>query len=107
LIIQLHESAEYPRLVFENDVHDCDIAPLGFRGDVCVEFTSGETFPIYFYEPIAVQEELAARSKWGLGCYVSEPGLVIVPQITIASMKAVVAELLEIGHFKHLMPKSG
>lgn len=101
MIIHLQDTAEYPRLVFEHDVDENDLAPQGFRGDIRIEFPNGDSFPVYFYEPQAVQEELTARAKWGFGHFVSEPGLVIIPEITLSNIKTVVAELIEIGHFTH------
>ena len=104
MIIHLKETDEFPRLVFDRDVHDDDLAPLGFRGDLCVEFSNGESFPIYFMEHRAVQEELVARTKHGLAEFVTEPGLVIVQAITVEVMKAVVLELIKIGHFNQFKP---
>ncbi len=106
MIIPLKDDAEYPRLVFVYDVHEYDMAPYGYRGDVVVEFANGDSFPIYFYEAAGVQEELEDRKKSGFGSFVSEPGLVIIPKITLESMKTVVAILVEIGHFEHLVPIS-
>ncbi len=80
------------------------MAPHGYRGDAVVELADGDTFPVYFYEPDAVREELEARSKSGFGRFVAEPGLVIVPEITLVNMKSSVRELIEVGYFNHLRP---
>ena len=104
MIIPLRDDAEYPRLVFAHEVDDRDLAPHGYRGDVVVELADGEAFPIYFYEPDAVREELDGRIKSGFGQFVAEPGLVVIPEITLASMKSSVLELIEVGYFTHLRP---
>ena len=104
MIIPLRDDADYPRLVFVHDVDDRDIAPFGYRGDVVVELADGETFPVYFYEPDAIREELDGRIKSGFGQFVAEPGLVVIPEITLAGMKSSVLELVEIGYFDHLRP---
>jgi hypothetical protein len=104
MIIPPRDDAEYPRLVFAHDVDDRDMAPHGYRGDVIVEFADGEAFPIYFYEPDAIREELDARIRSGFGQFVAEPGLVVVPEITIAGVKSSVPELIEVGYFAHLKP---
>ena len=101
MIIPLRDNADYPRLVFAHDV-DYDIAPFGYRGDVVVEIADGEAFPVYFYEPDAIREELDGRIKSGFGQFVAEPGLVVIPEITLAGMKSSVLELVEIGYFDHL-----
>lgn len=104
MIIPLQADACYPRLVFANDVDERDMAPQGYRGDVVVEFANGEAFPIFFYEPAAVGEELDSRAKWGFGRIVAEPGLIIIPEISVANMKSSVLELIETGYFTHLRP---
>lgn len=102
MIIPLRDDASFPRLVFDHAVEDHTLAPHGYRGDVVVELADGEAFPVYFYEPEAIREELEARLQSGFGPFVAEPGLVVVPEITLANMKFSVLELLEIGYFTHL-----
>jgi hypothetical protein len=104
MIFPLRRDADYPRLVFTHDVNERDIAPHGYRGDVIVELADGESFPVYFYEPDAIREELETRSQSGFGRYVAEPGLVVIPEICLAGMKSSVLELIEIGYFTHLRP---
>ena len=104
MIIPLREDADYPRLVFAHDVDDRDMAPHGYRGDVVVELADREAFPIYFYDLSAIREELDARIKSGFGRFVAEPGLVVIPEITLTGMKSSVWELIEIGYFDHLRP---
>jgi hypothetical protein len=104
MIIPLRDDADYPRLVLTYDVDDRDLAPHGYRGDVVVEFADGGAFPLYFYEPDAVREELDARLRSRLGQFVAEPGLVVIPEITLARMKSSVLELIEVGYFNHLRP---
>src|SRR5947209_2690454 len=104
MIIPLRNDADYPRLVFDHDVDELDMAPHGYRGDVIVEFADGKSFPVYFYEPDAIREELDGRSKSGFGRYVAEPGLVVIPEICVAGMKASVLELIEVGYLTHLRP---
>src|SRR5579864_4293563 len=104
MIISLHDDADYPRLVFTHEVDGGDMAPQGYRGDVVVELADGEAFPVYFYEPDAVREELDARIKSGFGQFVAEPGLVVIPAITLAAMKSSVLELIDVGYFCHLRP---
>src|ERR1700733_12010493 len=102
MIIPLRDNADFPRLVFIHDVDEQDTAPQGYRGDVVVEFANGEAFPLFFYEPTAVREVLDSSIKWGFGQFVAEPGLVVIPEITVAAMKSSVLELIEVGYFNHL-----
>jgi hypothetical protein len=104
MIIPLRDGAEYPRFVFAHEVDGRDLVPHGYRGDVVVELADGEAFPVYFYEPDAVREELDARIRSGFGRFVAEPGLVVIPEITLAGMKSSVLELIGAGYFTHLRP---
>ena len=104
MIIPLRADADYPRLVFAHDVDDRDMAPHGYRGDAVVELGDCEAFPVYFYEPDAIREELEGRINSGFGQFVAEPGLVVIPEITLAGMKSSVLELIEVGYFTHLRP---
>ena len=82
MIFALRGDADFPRLVFAHDVDERDIAPQGYRGDATVEFADGESFPVYFYEPDAIRDELDARAKSGFGQFVAEPGLIVIPKIS-------------------------
>lgn len=105
MIISLKDEGGFPRLVFQHELDDgYGIAPRGFRTDVTVEISHEVAFPVAFYEAISLCEELQARTKWGFGCFVAEPGLVVIPEISVASMKATVLELISIGYFQHLRP---
>jgi hypothetical protein len=104
MIIRLRQDADYPRLVFAHDVDDRDMAPHGYRGDVVVELADSEAFPVYFYDPDAIREELDGRIRSGFGRFVAEPGLIVIPEITLAGMKSSVLELIEVGYFTHLRP---
>ena len=104
MIIPLRDDADYPRLVFAHAVADPDLAPHGYRGDVVGELADGGAFPVYFYEPDAIREELDARRRSGFGQFVAEPGLVVLPEITLDRMKASVLELIAVGYFAHLTP---
>jgi hypothetical protein len=105
VILQLADDAEFPRLVFAYELDDgYGIAPRGFRTDVSLELRDGVAYPVAFYEPVALCEELQSRVKWGFGRFVAEPGLVVVPEISVANMRAAVSELIDIGYFAHLKP---
>lgn len=104
MIVSLQTDAPYPRLVFTYDVDEGDEAPQGYRGDVVVEVSAGQTFPVYFFEPEAVREIIESNIKWGFGRYLAEPGMVVVPEITLANMKSAVLTLIGTGYFNHLRP---
>jgi hypothetical protein len=104
MIIPLQDHAKYPRLVFAHDVDEQEMAPHGYRGDVIVELVDGNSFPVYFYVPDAIREELDARRQSGFGQFVAEPGLVVIPEMTLAAMKSSVMELIEVDYFAHLRP---
>lgn len=105
MIIPLRDEGDFPRLVSDHELDDgYGIAPRGYRTDITVEIRQGVAFPIAFYEAAALCEELQARAKWGFGGFVAEPGLVVIPEISVASMKAAALELISIEYFQHLKP---
>jgi hypothetical protein len=97
---------EFPRLLFEygfDEREAYEANARGFRGHVTVEFETGERFPLSFYDPVALQQEVQNGMKWGYVC-VAEPGMVVLPEITIANMCAAVARLVTEGYFNYFRP---
>lgn len=104
MIVPLQDTAAYPRLVFTYEVVDDFEAPNGYLGDGVVELSPDQAFPVYFFEPDAVRGIIESNIKWGFGRYLAEPGMIVVPEITLASMKSAVLSLIATGYFNHLRP---
>lgn len=75
----------------------------GYLSDVVVQLEDGSRYKLYFSDPVRLQQTLeddAALGKF----YYTEPGLVVLPEVTTAAIEQVVPELVREGYFRHLNP---
>ncbi len=82
-----------------------EAASRGYLSTAYVEFEDGRRFGIVFYDPVRLQQDLAAEADEGKP-FLAEPGLVIVVEVTLENMQAAVERLLLEGYFGHFIPKS-
>jgi hypothetical protein len=75
----------------------------GHLPGVTVRMEDGTSFALYFSDPVCLQQTLADDVRSGRAYY-AEPGLVVVPEVTTASIQEVVAGLWRDGFFCHLKP---
>ncbi len=74
----------------------------GYRSHVLVE-VDDQLYPVFFYDPVRLQQELQASTAKG-DPYVAEPGMIVVPEITLAAMQTAVEKVHKEGFFEHLRP---
>jgi hypothetical protein len=72
----------------------------GYRSDGIVETSEGE-YPVYFIDPIRLQQDLEAETELGTP-FLAEPGLIILPEVTREGMENAVKHLWEQGYFESL-----
>jgi hypothetical protein len=75
----------------------------GYLGDVRVQLEDGSCYRLFFIDPVRLQQDLQAEAEFGRP-YFTEPGLVILPEITTQAIREVVPRLAQEGFFKHLTP---
>jgi hypothetical protein len=75
----------------------------GYLSHVLVEVDGRDLYPVFFYDPIRLRQDLEASAKTGRP-YVADPGMIVLPDITIEAMEAAVRGLCAEGFFKHLVP---
>lgn len=68
---------------------------------VAVQLADGRRYPVAFMDAVCVKDEAHECFERGQAC-LTEPGLVIVPEVTREAMIRAVADLLDIGYFDHL-----
>lgn len=73
----------------------------GWLPGVTVELADGNRYPVFFYDPVRLSQDLEADSASGHP-YVAEPGLIVLPQVTRAAIGEAVAQLVGSGFFNHL-----
>jgi hypothetical protein len=75
----------------------------GFLNDVVVRTREGVGYRLYFSDPVRLQQTLEDDVKRGQAYY-TEPGLVILPEVTTDAIHAAVASLWRDRYFEHLKP---
>ena len=70
-----------------------------------VQLADGRRYPVAFMDSVHAREEAHERFEQGYAC-LTEPGLVIVPEVTKEAIQRAVAHLVQSGFFDHLQPLS-
>ena len=67
------------------------------------EMPDGLLVPLIFYDPVRLQQDLIENAKLG-NPYIGEPGIIVIPEITLEAMKTAVQGLYDDGYFSHFVP---
>ena len=91
----------YPKVIFPSGFDERAIVEMEAKGwiSVVVEDVDGARYPIYFSDPIRLQQDLAAAVEQGTPWF-AEPGLVIIPSVTIEAIGRTVVGLWRQGFSK-------
>jgi hypothetical protein len=98
------EPPKFTKLVFEHgmDEHDEAEAQMrGYRSHAWVEMSDGTRHRVTFFDPVRLTQELEQETKLGRP-FVSEPGLVVVPEVTRKYMETAARTLADEGFFSPL-----
>ena len=104
-------AVHFPRLVFrypfdEAAAYDAEVR--GYLAYASVELSDGSRYPVVFYDPVRLQQDLEVEVGEGRA-FIAEPGMIIVPEVTLARMQDSVDRLFHIGFFDSLkgVPRDG
>jgi len=75
----------------------------GFRTDVLAEFSDGSRYRLAFYDPTRLAQDLECEVLEGK-VHLTEPGLIILREVTRENMERAVIELHGDGYFETLRP---
>jgi hypothetical protein len=75
----------------------------GYLGDVEVRLEDGSRYRLYFIDPVRLQQTLEDDARGGRP-YFTEPGLIVLPEVSTEAIRQVVPRLVEEGYFQHLKP---
>jgi hypothetical protein len=75
----------------------------GYLPDVDVLFDSGARYRLFFIDPVRLGQDAETTFETGWKCF-TEPGLVVVPEVTRANVLAAVGELVADKFFETLRP---
>lgn len=96
----------YPKIHFGEDFEERDAFEAAMRGyisHVTIETEEGTHYPVFFYDPIRLKQDLESGLSFGKPC-IGEPGLIILPSVTIENIHTAIQYLWKQGYFSHLKP---
>jgi hypothetical protein len=94
-----------PQLTFKEKFDErlaFEVSQKGWCGIAAVELPEGGKVDVFFYSPTRLAQDLEADSKAGHP-FVAEPGLIVVPDVTLAHMEAAIEQLYRQGYFEHFV----
>src|SRR5262249_2127666 len=80
-----------------------EMSARGYLSHATVELAAGQRYPVCFYDPVRLRQDVEMGAKSGEPC-VAEPGLIVVPQVTREEIIRAVEYLADTGYFSHLVP---
>lgn len=89
------------RLFFEggfDDDEDAEVLMRGYRSHVWAELADGSRHPVTFYDMARLQQTLDDECASGRPFF-TEPGLIVLPEVSLAIMEAAVRILAAEGFF--------
>jgi hypothetical protein len=75
----------------------------GYYANAVVQLPTGKSFKVCFYDPVRLAQDLERGQESGEVC-IAEPGLIVVPRVTLHYMERAVARLFKEGYFEYLTP---
>jgi hypothetical protein len=97
---------EYPKLILPDhfDERSKDEAhSKGYLSGALVQLENGDSYSVYFIDPVRLRQDLDAEVELGRP-YIAEPGIVVIPEITVEKIESVLGRLLSDRFFDNLKP---
>lgn len=99
---------EFKRLWFQSHLSEqqtnddiADAEARGYLAHVFVESVSGDMFPITFYDPIRLSQDLDEMANQGHPM-IAEIGLIVLPKVTRQNMENAARRLVAEGYFSYM-----
>jgi hypothetical protein len=92
-----------PELIFECEFDERaaeEVELKGYFQHAVVRLPDGRRMRLSFWEPVRLTQDLETDVRNGRTCF-AEPGLVIVPSVSVENMRRAVFELYRTGYFDH------
>jgi hypothetical protein len=70
----------------------------GWLQGVEVRFAKGAIYPLFFYDPVRLAQDLETDAKHGRP-FVAHPGMIVIPEITRGAIVDVVGKLADEAYF--------
>jgi hypothetical protein len=97
-----------PRVLWPAGFDERAVAEALLKGwlSAMVELDDGCRYAVYFSDPIRLQQDLDEAVQHGKPCF-AEPGLIIVPEVTVQTIQDTVQFLWKQGFFATLKANQG
>jgi hypothetical protein len=104
----LMKTPNSPRVIFPEGFDERVAFEANLKGwlSAQVELEDGACYAVYFSDPIRLQQDLEENVKLGKPCF-AEPGLIVLPEVTVEAIQDAVQFLWEQGFFAHLKADPG
>ena len=96
------------RLVFAQGISEqtlFEAQSRGYLSHVMVELDGSRVFAVFFYDAIRLQQDLQESAKHDRP-FVADPGMIVLPELTLDAMESAVQRLCQEGYFEHLVELS-
>ena len=97
---------DFPKVILPegfDDRREYETPFRGYLGPIFVEAENGCRYPIFFVDTVRMQQELTVRVNNGEPYY-TEPGLVVLPEVTVQAIRDCLPLLWKDHFFDHLKP---
>lgn len=94
------KSESIPRLILHDSFDERAALEATMKGwfGAEVELEGGLRYAVHFFDPVRLQQELEMKVELGRP-YFSEPGLIVLPEVTVEAAQAAVESLWREGFF--------
>jgi hypothetical protein len=99
-------TAARPRLIFPEGFDarwESEMTDKGYLSEVIVQLEDGPRYQVNFIDPVRLRQDLDSETK-SERPYYAEPGLIIVPEVTMQAIRRAVDGLWQDDFFDHLKP---
>lgn len=100
---------EHPSLSFETPFDEraqFEARAAGYLSGVLVEQSDGSAYHVVFYDCTRLAQDLEYEVSTGRMC-VADPGMIVLPEITLDNIRIAVEKLTREGYFDSLKPSRG
>src|SRR5260221_1330223 len=91
----MSEKSFVPKIIFPDSFDERAKAEMPLRGclsHVMVELEDGTRYPVDFIDPTRLAQEVGDNIRLNIPCY-AEPGLIVLPEVTLESIEEAVGYL--------------
>lgn len=91
------------RVIFPEGFDERGAFEMSLKGwlSARVELTDGRHYSVYFIDPVRLRQDLDENAQRGRP-YLADPGLIVLPEVTVEAVQEAVHALCEEGFFARL-----